>query len=290
MHIILGGTGRVGSAVAQQLLDDGEPVTIVSRNPQKAAALKKKGAEIAIVDVYDTAALHQLFRKGQRLFLLNPPALPSTDTVAEEKKTLYSIVEALKDSGIRKVVAESTYGAHPGDGKGDLNVLYEMEQLLQKMDVSVTVIRAAYYMSNWDGYLDSIKENGQLPAFFPKDFRLPMVAPHDIGQFAGQLMKEPIDNSALYYVEGPRQYTAIDVAAAFGAALKRSVEVVEIPEAGWIEAFKSAGFSQQAAESYAGMTKATIEDESEKPTNSIKGSTTIEEYINELSQRKSAAQ
>jgi uncharacterized protein YbjT (DUF2867 family) len=288
MHIILGGTGRVGSAVARQLLAYGEPVTIVSRNPQKAAALKEKGAEAAIVDVNDTANLHELFRKGERLFLLNPPALPSTDTVAEEKKTLYSILEALKHSGIRKVVAESTYGAHPGDGKGDLNVLYQMERLLQKMDLSVTIIRAAYYMSNWDGYLEGVKENGQLPAFFPRDFPLPMVAPHDIGRFAARLMKEPIDKSGLYYVEGPRVCTPNDVAAAFGAALHKAVEVVEIPEAGWVEAFKNTGFSQQAAESYAAMTKATVEDESEKPTDPVRGSTTIEKYIKELSQRKRA--
>src|SRR5829696_948395 len=116
MHIILGATGHVGAAVAQQLLQNGEPVTVVSRHPEKATELKKKGAEVAKVDVYNTTALHELFLKDERLFLLNPPAAPSTDTVKEEKKTLYSILEALKNSTIKKVVAESTYGAQPGNG------------------------------------------------------------------------------------------------------------------------------------------------------------------------------
>ena len=37
MHIILGGTGHMGSATARALLDKGEPVTIVTRDPSKGA-------------------------------------------------------------------------------------------------------------------------------------------------------------------------------------------------------------------------------------------------------------
>jgi hypothetical protein len=64
------------------------------------------------------------------------PAKPSTDTVAEEQKTLSSILKALENSGIEKVVAESTYGAQPGEGVGDLGVLYDMEEQLKKMNKS----------------------------------------------------------------------------------------------------------------------------------------------------------
>jgi uncharacterized protein YbjT (DUF2867 family) len=163
-----------------------------------------------------------------------------------------------------------------------------MEQMLLQMDVSVTIIRAAYYMSNWDGYLESVEASGRLPSFFPKDFELPMIDPSDIGHIAAGLMREPVDKSGLYYVEGPKPYTASDVAAAFGAALKKAVKVAEVPEASWIETFKSAGFSQQAADSYAAMTKATIEDDTEKPTNPVRGNTTLEKYIAKLLQRRKA--
>jgi len=143
MNIILGGTGNVGSAVVKSLLQRNEPVTIVSRNPEKAAALQRQGARVANVDVNNTGALHEIFLKGTALFLLNPPAPPSTNTVVEERKSLHSILAALKDSGIKKVVAESTYGARPGEGQGDLNVLYEMEEHLHKMKLYVSIIRAA---------------------------------------------------------------------------------------------------------------------------------------------------
>jgi uncharacterized protein YbjT (DUF2867 family) len=59
----------------------------------------------------------------------------------------------LDGSGLEKIVAQSTYGAQPGEGKGDLNVLYDLEQALAAQPISVSVIRAAYYMSNWDAAL-----------------------------------------------------------------------------------------------------------------------------------------
>ncbi len=79
MHIILGGAGHVGSAAAQALVDRGQDVTIVTRDAAKAAGAPR-GARIAVADARDAEALRAVFRGGRRLFLLNPPADPSTDT------------------------------------------------------------------------------------------------------------------------------------------------------------------------------------------------------------------
>lgn len=57
MYIVVGGTGHVGSAVAQTLLDEGEAVTIVTRNSDKAGAWRQRGAEVAVVDVHDVTSL-----------------------------------------------------------------------------------------------------------------------------------------------------------------------------------------------------------------------------------------
>lgn len=99
MHIILGGTGHVGSAAAMSLLQQGEAVTIVTREPSKGADWTRRGAE-----------------PGERLFLLNPPADPSTDTDVEEPKTVAAITAALEGSGLRKIVAQSTSAPNPATG------------------------------------------------------------------------------------------------------------------------------------------------------------------------------
>src|SRR5688572_14699862 len=118
MHIVLGGTGHIGSAVANALLKRREQVTIVGRNREKMRPLQARGAEIAITDVRDIEALKSVYRCGDRLFLLNPPADPSTDVTQEELKSVASMLRALDGSGIRKIVAESTFGAQPGEQIG----------------------------------------------------------------------------------------------------------------------------------------------------------------------------
>lgn len=279
MYIILGATGHVGSAVAEALLSMGEPGTIITRDAAKSERWRQKGAEVAVADVHDVEALRRIFRKGKRLFLLNPPASPDTDTVAEEKKSLASIMAAVAGSDLEKIVAESTYGAHDGEGVGDLGVLYEMEQKLAETRIPYSVIRGAYYMSNWDWFLKTAEEEGRIYSLYPADFKIPMVAPVDLGQFAAQLLTEPIDRTGLYYVEGPEPYAPADVANAFSEALGKPVETVVIPRTEWISYLTNSGFSQKAAEAMAAMTDITLDQKFEVSDSPVRGVTSLREYI-----------
>lgn len=282
MHIILGATGHVGSSLAQALLARNEPVTVVTRDARHAESLKTKGAHVAQVDVLDTAALHRVIKGGHRLFALNPPAPPSTDTVAEERKSVHAIVAALEGCKLEKIVCESAYGAQPGNGIGDLGVLYEMEQALRAAGAApVSAIRAAYYMSNWDASLQTAQKEGKVHSMYPPDFRLPMVAPHDLGEFAARLMLGAAEASGTHYVEGPERYSPGDVARAFAEALGRPVQVAVTPPEQWEQAFRSQGFSEAAAKSYAAMTRITLENK-EEPETPQRGATSLDEYISAL--------
>ena len=286
MYIIVGGTGHVGSAVAKTLLDAGEPVTIVARSPEKAGAWRQQGAEVALADVHDVASLREVFRKGQRAFLLNPNADVASDTDREERETVRCLLEAIDGSGLEKVVAQSTMGAQPGEQCGDLNVLYELEVGLRKQPIPVSVVRAAYYYSNWDTMVEPVTKDGVLSTMLPADLKLPMVAPEDLGREAARLLQAPIEQIGIYPVEGPERYSPNDVAAAFAAVLGRAVRVDEIPRQAWEDAYRRLGFSDAAAHSYARMTALTA-DGPEYPEDSIKGSITLETYIGKLVRRSS---
>lgn len=281
MHIITGGTGHVGSAVAEALISKGEQITIVSRSSQDAKAWIDKGATVAVADVYDVAAIHEIFKTGDTVFLLNPPADPRTDTDKQELKTATALAEALKYSEVKKVVVASTLGAQPGERLGDLNTLHHLEQLVSKLSYPYNIIRSAYYMSNWDAALKTIPENGQLISFYPADFKFPMVAPKDIGELAAKLLID--DNSQkIYSIQGPELYSASDVAAAFAKALKKEVQVKVVPKEQWIDTYKSLGFSDEAAESYFRMTEISLEGGFEMPDHFHKGSTTLQQYVDGL--------
>lgn len=284
MYIILGGTGRVGSALARALLQQGAPITIVTRSPEKAEHWQRQGARVALADARDSGALRGVLRGGRRAFLLNPPADPGTDTVSAERETAAAITAALDGSGLEKVVVASTYGAQPGSGAGDLNVLYELEQGAARA-VPSTAMRSAYYMSNWAGALEAAQREGVLHSFFPVDFALPMVAPEDLGQVAARLLTEPAEHTGTRYVEGPAHYSARAVAEAFARALGRHVEPVTIPREQWGATFEALGFSPAAARSYAKMTALTLDAGPERPDHPERGSTSLPAYIEQLVRR-----
>ena len=282
MHVIMGGTGHVGSQAAAELLGRGEPVTVVTRDADHATKLREKGAAVAEADIEDVASLRAAFRRGRRAFLLNPPADPSTDTDAVEKRTVARILAALEGSGLEKVVAESTGGAQPGERIGDLSVLWELEQGLAEQAIPAAVNRAAYYMSNWDGMLDSVRSTGKLPTMFPADMPIPMVASKDLGRIAADRLMSGPEDTGIRYVEGPRRYSSAEVAQAFSNALGRKVAVEVTPRERWKQAFQAMGFSDAAAESYAGMTAASVDSNFEVPEEPLRGTTTLETYIREL--------
>lgn len=279
MYVILGGTGQVGSATARALLDEGQQVTIVTRDESHGEDLKKAGAKIAVADVRDVDALRSVFQTGKRAFLLNPPADPSGDTDKEERENVAAIIAALEGSGLEKVVAASTYGAFDGERCGDLTVLHEFEQALEKQPISTAINRAGYYMSNWAGMAEPVRESGTLPSFLPADLSVPMVAPPDLGKAAARRLMSGTDDLGIEHIEGPDRYTANDVAAAFAEAMNRKVEVQEVPRDALEDTFREFGFSDEAAASYACMTCRMIDGETMPKGEPILGSVTLKDYL-----------
>jgi uncharacterized protein YbjT (DUF2867 family) len=285
MYIVLGATGHVGSAVASSLLDRGVAVTVVTRDRQRAEPHTRRGAIAAVTDIHDVEVLRGILRTGRRAFLLMPPADPSTDTVAVERRSVAAIARAVEGSGLEKVVVQSTYGAQPGDGLGDLGVLHELEQAVAATGVATSVVRGAYYMSNWDGALETARDHGTVSTFFPVDLALPMVAPQDLGREAARLLTDEAEPAGVRHVEGPSSYTPRDVARAFAAVLGREVTAVETPRSAWAESLQAMGFSPPAAASYARMMAITVDGRYERPARPTRGPTPLLDYVTALSSR-----
>ena len=190
-----------------------------------------------------------------------------------------AILSALAVSSLEKVVLQSTYGAFEGDRCGDLTVLYAFEQALLAQPIPAAINRGGYYMSNWAGMAEPVQGTGVLPSFFPADLSIPMVAPEDLGRVAARRMMSDTEDVGIAHIEGPTRYTATDVAAAFGNIIKRKVEVQEIPREALEETFRSLGFSNEAAASYACMTRKVIDGETDTADEPVRGETTLNEYI-----------
>ena len=176
-------------------------------------------------------------------------------------------------------------GAQQGERIGDLSVLWELEQGLERQPIPAAINRGAYYMSNWDALADQVRETGELPTMLPADLVLPMVAPRDLGEAAALRLMSPTGDVGIRCVEGPERYSPSDVAKAFAQALGQTVEVSVTPRDQWRGLFRELGFSEKAADAYARMTGAVVDTGIHLSDDPIRGSTSLEAYIGSLVSR-----
>lgn len=280
MFIVLGATGHIGSELVRALDAAGKKVIAVVRHVGKADSIRTANVEPVVLDAEDTARLHDLLQRGRRAFLLTPPADPGGDTDAAETATARAITDALHGSRLEKIVVASTYGAQPGQGIGDLSVLYDFERLAEASGIPTAINRAAYYYTNLDMVLGSARK-GVVQTPFPGDMSLPMVSPVDIAKAAASRLLSGPNDVGIRYIEGPQRYTFEDVATAFSTVLGRPVRLEVIPRENWEESFRAAGFSREAARAYARMTTATV-DGPQLPISPLRGDVTLLDHINSL--------
>ncbi len=82
-----------------------------------------------------------------------------------------------------------------------------------------------------------------------------MVATRDIAEIAVQELLADTQISEAVDIVGP-EYTERQVAQSLGDALGKPLEVVPIPEPGWMDALVEAGFAPHVAESLADLYRA----------------------------------
>ena len=282
MHVVLGASGQVGSAVVNALLKSGQPVTAVVRNPDKANELKRNGVPIVQADLLDAQALQKAFLDADTVFLLTPEDPASEDVLGETKSIVQNYRDAIHAAGVKKLVALSSLGAQHSSGTGNLEMSYLLEHAFRGLPVQQIFIRAPYYYSNWMPYISTVQEQGILPTFFPTDLKLYMGAPADVAAFIARTIANAIpEQKKLYELTGP-SYSSDDVASILENILHRKVSAQTIPSDQWHDTLSQAGFSENATANMIKMTQAVIDGitgPEQKESKRIELPTSLETYF-----------
>ena len=241
MYAITGITGQVGSELAKHLLAAGLPVRAVVRDAAKGAAWVARGAQLALADMNDAAALQRAFAGAEAVFVLLPPTFDPTDGFPEARAQIAALRKALAAARPSRVVVLSTVGAQAAQ-PNLLNQLGIMERELGTLDMPVTFLRAAWFIENslWD--VASAREARRVPSFLqPLDRPVPMVACADISAVAAELMQQTWDGVRVVELEGPARVSPADIAASFSRLLGHEVTTFAVPRATWAALFASQG-------------------------------------------------
>jgi uncharacterized protein YbjT (DUF2867 family) len=284
MFVIAGVTGHVGSVVAEQLLAKGQKVKVVVRDAAKGAAWAKQGAEVAVASLDDSASLTAALRGARAFFTLLPPNYHvAEDFYGTQRRTADSIVAAVKASGVPHVVLLSSVGADLAEGTGPIKGLHYLENAVRATGAQVTAIRAGNFQENVANALVPAKKMGIYPNFMASaDYPIPMIATRDIGALAAESLLAPAGKSEVVDLHGPA-YSTRQVAEKLGAALGKTLQIVDIPEAGWVQALAQSGMPETLAEAFAEMYGAFNKGlVTPKGDRMVQGKTPIDDFIKSL--------
>jgi uncharacterized protein YbjT (DUF2867 family) len=278
----VGVSGNTGGATARSLLEMSVPVRAVVRDPAKGEPWAARGAEIAVADLADPAALSEAFEGVAAAYVLNPPAYALPDLFARAEELARSIAEAARRSRLPRLVVLSSIGAHLRSGTGNIRTNTLFEDTLRSLPSSLTFLRPAYFMENWAWVAGAAAGQGILPSFLaPPDRAIPMVSTKDVGDVAARAMLDPAAADGVIELEGPADCSPRQAAAAFARALGRSVDVSVVSEEEWPGALVAAGFTPRTiaawVELFRSFNAGAIAFEERMPRR--RGRVTIEEAI-----------
>ncbi len=240
MYAITGITGKVGGVVAGTLLAAGLPVRAVVRVEDKGRPWAAKGCEVAIASITDADGLTKAFSGAEGVFLMTPPDFDPEPGFPITHEAIESIKTAIAAALPMKVVFLSTVGAQVAEFNL-LNNSKITEEGLRTVSVPVTFLRAAWFMENASWDVEAAKVGVVSTFLQPLDHPIPMVATADVGRVAADLLCESWTGLRIVELEGPRRYSANDVAAGFAEGVGHPVRMERVPRDTWEALFRSQG-------------------------------------------------
>ena len=259
MFTVLGVTGNVGGAVAENLLAAGKRVRGVVRDKAKAKAKAwaDRGVELVESQYDDAQGLYKAFEGAEGVFAMIPPDFAPAPGLPDQKRTIAALREALERAKPGKAVFLSSIGSEQPSGIGLITSTHLMEEATRSLPIPVAYLRAGSFMENWLGALDHIRATGEMPFFYaPLERKFPLVATRDIGVAGAKVLQETWSGQRVLEVDGPEGGTDLyEVAAAYGKALGREVKPVPLPEPAWQSVLEGMGMPADRTGLYIEMVK-----------------------------------
>lgn len=255
MIVVMGASGRVGSAVLSALSASGRPVRAISRQPRESG----DGIEWVTCDALDAQDLGRAFAGADAVFLLSPVRIDSADVHADASRISAAIAEALRIAGVPHAVALSSQGAHLATGTGVVGTLHEFEDRLRQAPTPMTFLRPAYFMENWVPFAQIAAETGELPALIdPVDKAIDTISARDVGAIAAEYLLDP--RPGIVNLVGPRRYGEADAAAILARLAAREISLVPVPAEQVAAMHEAAGLGRSFAAGTAALYRAINSD------------------------------
>ena len=221
--IVTGSLGNISKPLTEELVQKGHTVTVISSKPEKQKDIEDLGATAAIGSVEDADFLTATFTGADAVYVMVPPPNffdPNLDLLDYYRRLGKNYAQAIQQSGVKRVINLSTFGAHLEKGNGILSGAHDVEQILDGLpdEVAITYMRPTSFYYNLLGYAPMIKAQGVIAANYGADHIIPWVSPIDIAAAIAEELETPFTGRKVRYVAS-EELTGNETARILGEAI-----------------------------------------------------------------------
>ncbi|PRY45107.1 NAD(P)H-binding protein [Umezawaea tangerina] len=257
MIVITTPAGQIGRQVLDGVVDRGEPVRVIARDPSRLAEGVRDRVEVVRGSHGDADVLDRAFDGADSVFWLvsaDPRA-----TSPEEAYVGFSrpALKAFTRHGVSRVVGVSALGRGVPGNAGHVTATLAMDDAIAATGVAYRALVLPSFMDNALRQVDRIRDEGVFSLPLSGDLKAPTCATRDIAAAAVRLL---LDHSwtgtGSVAVLGPEDLSGEDMARIMAEVLGRPVRFERTPLDVLKPTMVARGMSEAMAQSYVDMVAA----------------------------------
>jgi len=222
--LVTGATGKIGGAVATQLLHDGWPIrALVRRKDERSAKLARAGAEVVAVDPNDPQQLAEAMRGSERAFYL-PPIDPHMIHGA------MAFAIAANAARLEQLVVLSQWLANPAHPSLVTRQHWMVDRVFELLpNVAHTVVNPGFFADNYLRLTPFAAHLGIYPSLSGEALNAPP-SNEDIARVAAATLKDPKTHAGkTYRPTGPELLSEAQMISIIARVVGRRVRRLPMP-------------------------------------------------------------
>jgi NAD(P)H dehydrogenase (quinone) len=266
-YLVTGATGRLGRPTVEALLKKvpAKDVSVLLRDPAKAAAFEVRGVKVVKGDYFDYDALVNAFTGIDKLLIIGAPGLSNR---APQHENIIKAIEAARPG---HVVYVSFY--HKDGSKIKLpevtDVEIKSEKDLVNSGVPYTIVRNPPYAQMFGIFLGgNVKEEGVRA--FGHEGKTTYADINDLGQANANLLTQSGHENKIYLLNSGETLGLKDMAAMWSNVYGKTIPYIHGTKQEFIDALVAKGASLQRAEYITSFINAVVEGEFSETSDALR--------------------
>ncbi len=254
-YVITGSIGHISKPIAENLIEAGKNVTIITSDPNKVSQIEALGAKALTGSLEDSQFVRNAFKNAEVVYTMIPPLMNTNDLKGSQLKIASNYAASIRENKIPYVVTLSSVGAHLEKGCGPIDSLSAYEKMMDQIPgLNVRHLRPSYFFYNLFNQIELIKNMGIAGGNYGNNgLKVPLVHTNDIAAAATEEMLHlNFQGSSFRYIVSDFRTTE-EIVQVLSKAIGKKISWVEFTDEQQKEGILQAGLSASHADAYTEM-------------------------------------